>query len=159
SAYGKVLLLDRSGRHEIFTIGHRNPQGLLVDREHRIWETEHGPQGGDEINLLEKGRNYGYPLVTYGTEYGRYFWPLAPWAHDHGEYTEPVQAFVPSIAISNLIQVDSDLFSEWKGDLLVGSLNTQSVYRVRVRGDRIIYIEQIPVGVRVRDLAEGSDGR
>ena len=98
--FGKVLLLDRSGSFEIFTMGHRNPQGLLVDADQRIWLTEHGPQSGDELNLLQRGHNYGWPLATYGTEYGRYYWPIAPGAHDHGEFTEPIQAFVPAVGIS-----------------------------------------------------------
>jgi cytochrome c2 len=159
SAYGKVMLLGRSGGHEVFTTGHRNPQGLLVTPEGRIWVTEHGPQGGDEINLLERGRNYGWPLATYGTEYGRYYWPSAPGQHDHGAFAEPVHAFVPSIAISNLIRVESNAFPEWKHDLLIGSLNTATLYRARVRDDRVVYVEPIPVRLRIRDLAEGADGR
>jgi len=159
ASYGKVLLLGQAGEHEVFTVGHRNPQGILVDKQQHIWLTEHGPQGGDEINLLEKGRNYGYPTVTYGTAYGSYFWPLAPEAHDHGAFTEPVHAFVPSIGISNLIRIDSHRFSEWKGDLLVASLIRKSLMRVRLRDERVIYVEPILVGFRIRDLAEGADGR
>jgi cytochrome c2 len=160
NSYGKVLLLDRSGRHEVFSRGHRNPQGLLVDREQRIWLTEHGPQGGDELNLLQKGRNYGWPYATYGTGYGRLFWPLAPGAHDHGEFAEPVHAFVPSIAISNLIRVQSRrVFPEWHDDLLIGSLRARTLFRARIRDDRVIYVEPIPLGFRIRDLAEGEDGR
>jgi cytochrome c2 len=159
SSYGKVLLLDKSGGHEVFTTGHRNAQGLLIAGDGRIWLTEHGPQGGDEINVLERGRNYGWPLATYGTEYGRTFWPLAPRQHDHGRFTEPVLAFVPSIAITSLIEVRSNVFPEWRHDLLIGSLNTVTLYRARVRDGRVLYVEPIPMGVRIRDLAEGADGR
>jgi cytochrome c2 len=158
TAYGKVHILDRSGQHEVFTIGHRNPQGLVVDREQRTWLTEHGPQGGDEINLLERGRNYGYPYSTYGTGYGRHYGPLAPSAHDHGEYTEPVHAFVPAIGISNLIRVASNLFSEWQNDLLVASLRGQSLYRVRLRDERAVYTERLRMGSRIRDITEAADG-
>jgi cytochrome c2 len=159
SSYGKVLLLDRNGgAQEPFTTGHRNGQGLLVIGT-RVWQTEHGPQGGDELNLLERGRNYGWPLATYGTEYGRQFWPLAPRQHDHGEFAEPVHVFVPSIAVSNLIRVEADAFPEWRRDLLLGSLNTATLYRVRMRDDRVVYVEPIPMSVRIRDLAEGADGR
>ncbi len=158
TAYGKVHILDRSGQHEVFTIGHRNPQGLFVDRDQKIWLTEHGPQGGDEINLLQKGRNYGHPYFTYGTSYGRHYWPLAPTAHDHGDYTEPVHAFVPSIGISNLIRVASNLFPEWQNDLLVASLNGRSLYRVRLRDERAIYVEPLWIGSRIRDITEAPDG-
>jgi cytochrome c2 len=159
SPYGKVLLLDRSGGHEIFTLGHRNPQGLLVDSSERIWLTEHGPQGGDELNLLERGRNYGYPFAMYGTDYGSLVWSRAPGRHDHGTYAEPVQAFVPSIAIANLIRVESAAIPEWKGDLLIASLHQLSLYRARIRDDRVIYIEPIYLRTRIRDLAEMADGR
>lgn len=159
NAYGKVLLIDPAGGHEVFTVGHRNPQGLLVDQDQQIWSTEHGPQGGDEINRLERGRNYGWPFATYGTDYGRRYWPLSPGATDHGNFMEPVHAFVPSIGISNLIQVRSDLFPEWRGDLLVSSLRTQRLHRVRIRNGRVIYVEVLTVGREVRDLVEGPDGR
>ena len=157
--YGKVLLFDKSGQHEIFTMGHRNPQGLFIDGDQRIWLTEHGPKGGDELNLLKKGNNYGWPYATYGTAYGRYFWPFSPGAHNHGQFTEPSYAFVPSIGISNLIRVESPTFSEWKGDLLISSLGSMSLYRVRLRDERPIYAERIPIGFRIRDIAEGADGR
>ncbi len=159
SPYGKVLRIDRSGGHEVFTSGHRNPQGLLVDSEGRIWLTEHGAQGGDELNLLQRGNNYGHPFATYSTEYGSYVWPMAPNQHDHGAFTEPVHAFVPSIGISNVISIQSNAFQEWKQDLLVASLNGKSLYRVRLRDTHVIYVEPIFIGVRIRDLAEGADGR
>ena len=157
--YGKVLRVDRSGAKTIFTLGHRNPQGLLEDRDGRIWETEHGPQGGAELNLLVEGKNYGWPLATYGTDYGRLTWPLANGQHDHGRFTEPVYAFVPSIGISNLIQLGGKQFPAWKDDLLVGSLRMETLFRLRMRRDHLIYAEPIPLGSRIRDLKEGSDGR
>ena len=157
--YGKVLRVDRSGAKTIFTLGHRNPQGLLDDRDGRIWETEHGPQGGAELNLLVEGKNYGWPLATYGTDYGRLTWPLAIGQHDHGRFTEPVYAFVPSIGISNLIQLGGKQFPAWKDDLLVGSLRMETLFRLRMRRDHVIYAEPIPLGSRIRDLKEGSDGR
>jgi cytochrome c2 len=130
-----------------------------VDSTERIWLTEHGPQGGDELNLLERGRNYGYPFAMYGTDYGSFVWSRAPGGHDHGTYAEPVQAFVPSIAIANLIRVESAAIPEWKGDLLIASLHQLSLYRARIRDDRVIYIEPIYLRTRVRDLAEMADGR
>jgi cytochrome c2 len=157
--YGKVLALDMHGGAEVLTSGHRNPQGLLVDQSGQVWVTEHGPAGGDELNLLVAGRNYGWPLVTYGTEYSKRTWPLNPDGRDHGGFTEPVHAFVPAVAISNLIQVGGEQFPRWEGDLLIGSLRKESLYRVRVRENRVIYVESIFLGKRVRDLVEAPDGR
>lgn len=157
--YGKVLRLDRSGSRQIVSIGHRNPQGLTVARDGKIWLTEHGPQGGDELNLVVDGANYGWPLATYGTDYGSDVWPLAPEARDHGTFVEPSLAFVPSIAISNLIQIRNEQFPSWEGDLLLGSLRLKSLFRVRVRGERVVYVEPIEIGDEIRDLEEGADGR
>lgn len=160
SAYGKVLLLHPDGgAAEIFTSGHRNPQGLTVTSDERIWLTEHGPQGGDEVNLLERGRNYGWPLFTYGTDYGRQTWPLSPGLLNHGDFTEPAYVFVPSIAISSIIELRSALFPEWMGDLLIGSLRQRVLARARVRDGRVMYVETIGVGREIRDLAQGADGK
>ncbi len=158
SDYGKVLLLESGKDATIFSMGHRNPQGLFVDRKGRIWETEHGPQGGDELNLLARGRNYGWPFMTYGTEYGRTDWPLAR-ANDGRIFEYPVHAFTPSIAISNLIEVWPPLFAEWEGDLLVASLKAKSLFRIRLQGDRVAYVEPIGVGLRIRDIEQAKDGR
>ena len=159
SDYGKVLLLDMQGGAEVFTLGHRNPQGLLVDSSDRIWVTEHGPAGGDEINLLREGRNYGWPLVTYGADYNKRTWPLNPDGLDHAGFTEPAHAFVPSVAISNLIQVGAKQFPRWAGDFLIGSLRKETLYRVHIREGRVIFVEPLTVGKRIRDLVEAEDGR
>jgi cytochrome c2 len=158
-SHGKVWAIDPDGQATVFTMGHRNAQGLSVDDEGQVWLTEHGPQGGDELNLLQEGRNYGYPVATYGTDYGRYYWPFAAAARNHGTFEEPVFAFTPSIGISNVTRVEADLFSGWRDDLLIASLNRESLYRVRLRENRAIYVEPIFLGHRIRDLAEGVDGR
>ena len=158
--YGKVIEIDpASGGHRIFSTGHRNPQGLLVDAGGRVWATEHGPSGGDELNLLQDGNNYGWPYATYGADYGTQYWPLAPSAHNHGSFTEPTYAFVPSLAVASIIEVASPLLPRWQGDLLIGSLRTRSLLRVRLRGDRVVYVEPILISREVRDMAEGPDGR
>jgi cytochrome c2 len=157
--YGKVLQLDLSGGREIFSIGHRNPQGLTVDGDGRVWLSEHGPRGGDELNHVVKGGNYGWPFATYGVDYDLDYWPVGPRERNHGGYHAPAQAFVPSIATSNLIEVKGDEFPEWQGDLLLASLYTQSLFRIRRRGEQVIYVEPIQIGRRIRDLAQGSDGR
>lgn len=158
--YGKILMIDPlTGAATVVSKGHRNPQGLTVDRLGRIWSSEHGPQGGDEVNLIVPGGNYGWPEVTYGTNYGTRNWPLDPDGRDHDEFTEPAVAFVPSIATSALIDVRGAEFPRWDGDLLLASLRTQSLYRIRLRDDRVIYVEPTQIGVRIRDLAQTDDGR
>jgi cytochrome c2 len=157
--YGKILRLDLKGGREIYSIGHRNPQGLVVARDGRIWETEHGPQGGDEINLIVKGGNYGWPFATYGTQYGLDYWPLAPNSHDHGKYVEPAHVFVPSVGVSAMIEMSDRQFPRSAGDLYIVSLGGQATNRARVVGDRIIYVRSTSLDRRMRDVTEGSDGR
>lgn len=158
--YGKIVKVDpRSGAYSIFSIGHRNPQGLMVAADGRIWSSEHGPQGGDEINLIVEGGNYGWPLATYGTNYGATTWPLNPHGRDHGSYSEPAVAFVPGVAISALIEMQGTEFPGWSGDLLASSLRTEALFRVRLKGDRVIYVESFSLAQRIRDLTRTSDGR
>jgi cytochrome c2 len=140
-------------------MGHRNTQGLTVAPDGRVWSTEHGPQGGDEVNRIVPGGNYGWPLATYGVQYGQDSWPLAAGKRDHGEFIEPALAFVPSIGISNLIAVSGTAFPAWTGDLLVSSLRDASLHRLRTRDDRILYDERIHIGPRIRDIKQGKDGR
>lgn len=155
--YGKVLMISRDGTYEVLSRGHRNPQGLMIDSAGRFWSTEHGPQGGDELNLLRRGANYGWPLMTYGTPYGALS-KSRPEPGPDADLEAPVHAFVPSIGVSNLIQVRGPEFAPWSGDLLVGSLRAAALYRVHLEGTTAVYRETIPVGVRVRDLAESTDG-
>lgn len=163
SDYGKVIEIDmKTGAHEPFTIGNRNPEGLLVAGD-SIWSTEHGPQGGDELNLLRRGADYGWPFVTYGTEYGKKTLVLAHTPPgDHTGYTQPVFAWLPSIGVSSLIRVTSPLFPQWKNDLLIGSLsglgNGYALFRVRLVNGRPVTVERIPTGIRVRDIIELPDG-
>jgi cytochrome c2 len=159
SHYGKTIIVRLDGRHELYSIGHRNPQGILVAADGRIWSTEHGPQGGDELNLIRPGANYGWPEVTYGTEYGFEDWSLNPGRFDHAAFVEPVQAFVPSIAVSSLIELGGTQFPRWQGDLLLGTIARRAIFRLRIREGRVIYTEPITLGVRVRDLAQARDGR
>lgn len=160
ASYGKSILIHITARRsEIFTSGMRNPQGMYIDPKGNIWETEHGPQGGDELNLLKQGLNYGWPIVTYGTDYGTFAWPLNPKQGDHVGFEAPFFSWVPSLGVSNLIGVEGDLFPVWKGDLLVSSLNSRRIFRLRLRNDRVVYEEPIEIGMRIRDITEGSDGR
>jgi aldose sugar dehydrogenase len=161
AAYGKTIRIDvATGEAATFTLGHRNPQGLYVTREGQVWLTEHAAQGGDELNLLESGTNYGWPNVTYGTDYGSMIWPVSKAQGRHPGYPEPRFAWLPSIGVTQVIRMESDsTFPIWKGNLLVGSLSTRALYRLVTDGDRIVLSEPIPFGKRVRDLLELKDGR
>lgn len=157
--YGKIIRLSHDGQtHLVISSGHRNPQGLTLTADGLLWSTEHGPQGGDELNLIQPGRNYGWPLVTYGTNYGATTWPLNLDGHDHGRFEEPATAFVPSVATSALIEVGGDEFPQWRSDLLIGSLRAMGLYRARLVGTRVAYVEAIPVGERIRDLVLTPQG-
>lgn len=157
--YGKVLRLDLAGGTEIVSMGHRNPQGLLVARDGTIWSTEHGPIGGDELNLIREGANYGWPLATYGANSEPRTREGPQGVRDHGSFEEPRYAWVPSIGISNLIELRGEEFPAWEGDFLVASLNGQSLYRVRMRNGAPVYTERIPVVGRLRDILQDEQGR
>lgn len=159
TSYGKVLSLDlRTGESSVVSVGHRNPQGLYIDPEGRIWSTEHGPEGGDELNLINSGENYGWPYVTNGTQYGMYTWPPSDTSGAHVGYRRPIHAWIPSIAVSELTGVEGDLFSKWEGDLLIASLKKNTLYRTRVHEGRVLYIEPIELEHRLRDIVEMDDG-
>ena len=167
---GKLLRIEiRTGAAETLTRGHRNPQGLARDAAGDLWATEHGPRGGDELNLLEPGRHYGYPQVSYGLPYWE--WPAREDGSGgrHDGFTRPVFAWVPSPGISALVVNDRRAFPLWDDDLLIVSLSGtsyiegipggHSIFRVRRRGRVIQYVERILVGDRIRDLTFLPDGR
>ena len=157
--YGKIVEIDpRSGEYRQLSIGHRNPQGVAVDDNGKIWTMEHGPQGGDELNLIEPGENHGYPLAVYGTDYGSKIWPFAKVQNSHDGFDEPFFTFLPSIGASNLIQVKG-FIDEWEDDLIVASMRRNTLYRLRIREDRVLYSEPIAVGVRIRDLDQLENGK
>ena len=157
---GKLVRIElASGRAEILASGFRNPQGFVRDADGHLWQTEHGPQGGDELNLLKPNLNYGWPHVTLGNRYGSRIWPYSAIPGRHDGFEKPIFAWIPSIAVSNLIISESQLFPQWQGDLLIASLISQSLYRVRLHEGRVMYVEQIEIGTRVRDIAQMSDGR
>lgn len=162
-AYGKIIEIDPTDwSSKVFSTGHRNPQGLLVDGD-QIWSTEHGPAGGDELNLVVEGKDYGWPESSYGVDYGKKTRAEGgvPGVHSTGE--QPTYAWVPSIGVSRLLRLKGKGFSSWRGDLLVGSLsgrgNGLAIHRVRFHNGLIKTVERIPIGKRVRDLIELGDGR
>lgn len=152
---GKVHLIDpETGQNEIFAWGMRNPQGLVITGDGAIYSTEHGPYGGDEINLVEQGVDYGWPAVTLGMGYGfpRRDWPNSQAQGRHDGFQSPVFAFVPSVAASAIVSLENTRFDDWEGDLLMGSLESETLYRLRRSGTEIIYSEPIPIGERIRDI-------
>lgn len=159
--YGKTVRIDiETGKGTIISMGHRNPQGLYVDQAGTIWETEHGPRGGDELNIISQGSNYGWPFVTYGTHMLSHSWPLSARQGEHDGFEPPVWTWVPSTAISNLIRVRGNLFDRWAGDLLIGSYK-KTLWRVRFREGRAMYAEPIELrdkNARIRDILEDTDG-
>lgn len=160
SHFGRLLRIElASGEVETVAIGFRNPQGFARDEEGNLWQTEHGPQGGDELNLLRPGANYGWPYATHGIQYGNKVWPYSAVQGRHDGYEKPVYAWIPAIGISNLIVSDSRHFPLWQDDLLISSLITQSLYRVRLDQGRVIYVEKIEIGARMRDITQMADGR
>ena len=133
-------------------------QGITVARDGRIWAVEHGPRGGDELNRIVDGGDYGWPDATLGTSYDLSPWPFASDYGRHQAFTPPVFAWVPSVAPSTLVVIDG-FDPSWDGDLLVGSLREQSLYRVRLDGDVVTYVEQIWYGKRIRAVLQHTDGR
>ena len=159
SHMGKLVRVAiATGEAEILSFGLRNSQGLARDEDGNLWATDHGPQGGDELNLLEAGANYGWPLVSYGVGYGGY--PIQGEAEGgHEEFAKPRFAWIFQTAISALVVNDERAFPLWKDDLLAGSLSGESLLRIRRDGTDVQYVERIKVGYRIRDLALMPDGR
>lgn len=141
----------------IWALGVRNPQGLAIDpRDGGLWETEHGPRGGDELNRIERGRNYGWPTVTHGMNYDGT--PIAERSEAPG-MESPVVDWTPSIAVSQIEFYSGGTFSRWRNDLLVGSLATQLFLRLRVQDGRVVHREEIFRNHgRIRDIKTGPDG-
>ncbi|MGD8175789.1 PQQ-dependent sugar dehydrogenase [Marinimicrobium sp. ARAG 43.8] len=144
---------------EIWSYGHRNVQGAALHPETReLWTGEHGPQGGDEINITRADHNYGWPIITYGEQYG---------GGEIGEGTEkegmeqPVHYWDPSIANAGMIFYTGDQFPQWKGNLLVTALKFQLVSRLELEGEKVVHEERLfadSIGKRLRDIEQGPDG-
>jgi len=142
---------------EIWSYGHRNPQGLVMHPTNgTIWAHEHGPQGGDELNIVEKGKNYGWPLITYGIDYDN---SIISDKTEAPGMEQPVIYWKPSIAPCGMTFVTSNKFKDWNGDLLVGSLKFQNLEHLVVNNNKVVKKEIIfdKIG-RVRDVKQGPDG-
>lgn len=151
--------VGRAGaRPEIFTWGHRNPQGLALHPETgRLWLSEHGPRGGDELNLLKAGANYGWPLATHGVDYSGAV--ISPNKSLPG-MEDPVRAWVPSISPSGLAFYTGDRFPGWKGSLFTGALSANALFRIELDGERHVGEERLLVDrlPYIRDVRQGPDG-
>ncbi len=148
---------EPNAKKAIFSYGHRNPQGMARHPDTgQIWVHEHGPRGGDEINVIAEGKNYGWPRITYGINYS---------GTSITEHTakpgmeQPFYYWVPSIAPSGMTFVTSDLYPDWKGNLLVGSLVFQYLERCVIENDQVVYREKLLPDIgRVRNVRQGPDG-
>ncbi len=152
--------VDRDGaRPEIWTYGHRNPQGLVVDgRTGLVYLHEHGPRGGDELNVLEPGLNYGWPVTTFGLDYSGA--KISPFTERPG-MRQPLVHWTPSIAPAGMAWYGGAVFPEWQGDLFVAALVEKSVRRIELRDGRVTSQEVLfeDLGERIRDVRAGPDGR
>lgn len=151
--------IGRAGaRPEIWSYGHRNPQGAAVGPDGRLWLHEHGPQGGDEINLPVAGRNYGWPVVTFGEQYGG--GPIGEGITAKPGMDPPLYHWTPSIAPSGMAFLTSDRYgAAWRGNLFVGSLKFSQLVRLELAGARVVREHRLDgVGERVRDVRLGPDG-
>lgn len=169
--HGKIVRINKDGTvpvdnpfasragalPEIWSYGHRNAQGAALAPDGSLWMHEHGPQGGDEINLPRPGRNYGWPVVTYGENYGG--GKIGEGLTQKAGMEQPLHHWTPSIAPSGMAFLTSDRYgAAWKGNLFVGSLKFQYLDRIELSGGKVVREHKIEVGERVRDVRQGPDG-
>jgi glucose/arabinose dehydrogenase len=146
-------------RAEIYTYGNRNVQGAARHPQTgEVWTHEHGPQGGDEVNIIRAGTNYGWPVITYGANYGTGT-KIGEGTHKEG-MAQPIHYWVPSIAPSGMAFYTGERFPAWRGDLFVGALKDQMLVRLEIEGERVTQEERMLKGVlgRIRDVRDGPDG-
>jgi Glucose/sorbosone dehydrogenases len=147
----------KGAKTAIYSYGHRNPQGLTLHPETgELWEHEHGPRGGDEINIIQKGKNYGWPVITYGINYSGT--KITDETSKPG-MEQPIYQWTPSIAPSGMTFVSSNRYPKWKGNLLVGSLSFQYLERLEIQNNKVVYREKLLDGMgRVRNVRQAPDG-
>jgi glucose/arabinose dehydrogenase len=146
-----------NAKQAIYSYGHRNQQGMAIHPDTRqIWTNEHGPQGGDEINIISKGKNYGWPVITYGINYDN---TIITEKKNMEGMEQPLYYYIPSIAPSGMAFINSDTYPGWKGSLLIGSLRFQYLERLEIKNNKVTYREKlIPDMGRVRNVKMGPDG-
>jgi glucose/arabinose dehydrogenase len=147
----------RDASPEIWSFGHRNSQGATLAPDGTLWMHEHGPQGGDEINLPQAGRNYGWPVITYGENYGG--GRIGDGITAKAGMEQPLHYWVPSIAPSGMAFLTSDRYGpQMKGNLFVGSLKFGYLARLELASGKVVRQHNLPAGERVRDVRQGPDG-
>lgn len=173
SSLGKVLHLTPNGdavpngpfaktpnaKPEIYSYGHRNPDGLAIHPQTgELWETEFGPRGGDEVNLIKPGKNYGWPIITYGTEYSGL--KVGEGITQKAGMTQPVYYWNPSISPGTMAFYNSNVISEWKGNLFIGGLGGSHISRLVIKDNKVVGEERLleDKDERWRDMEEGKDG-
>jgi glucose/arabinose dehydrogenase len=143
-------------RPEIWSYGHRNPQGAAIHPETgKLWETEFGPMGGDELNIPQAGQNYGWPVVSWGSHYDGRAIPKPP---SHPEFADAIYHWNPVISPSGITFYTADAIPAWKGNLLIAALSGQAIVRLTLDGEKVVDEERIPMGARIRDVVQGPDG-
>jgi glucose/arabinose dehydrogenase len=166
---GKILRLNEDGSvpkdnpfadkggvtAQIWTLGHRNPLGIAFDLSGRLWEVEMGPAGGDEFNLIVRGANYGYPIVSNGDHYDGRPIPDHP---TRPEFKAPAVTWTPVISPSSLIIYSGDEFPQWQGNAFIGGLSSQALVRVEINGEQAREAERFDMGQRIRSVRQGPDG-
>jgi aldose sugar dehydrogenase len=162
---GKVVRMDRNGGGvSVVSTGHRNPQGAaVVPGTNDLWITEHGPQGGDELNRVTEGANYGWPIRSYGCNYGAPVGEACRISTDHNGYTEPKTYWAPtSTAPAGLAYYNGARFPEWQGNLFSGALSGATLWRIVLANNNVSSREEIAavksLGKRIRDVRQGPDG-
>lgn len=172
SHFGKIVRINRDGsvpkdnpfvgkagaRPEIWTYGNRNVQAATLDARGRVWEVEHGPQGGDELNLIEKGHDYGWPTISYGEEYSGK--PIGESLTQKDGMDQPVYYWDPVIGPSGMVFYSGKAIPEWKGNVLIGGLAVRSLVRLVMKGDKVVGEERLlkDRAERIRDVIEGPAG-
>lgn len=169
STMGKILRLNDDGSvpddnpfadkggvtAQIWSLGHRNPLGIAFDAQGRLWEQEMGPEGGDELNLIQKGGNYGYPEVSNGDHYGGR--PIPD--HDtRPEFIAPKITWTPVISPAGLMIYSGDQFADWKGNAFVGGLSARGLVRITLSGEEASEAARYGMGARIREVEQGPDG-
>ena len=172
SHFGKIVRINRDGsvpkdnpfvgkagaRPEIWSYGHRNVLSAALDGRGRLWDIEHGPKGGDELNLVKPAKDYGWPTITYGEEYSGK--PIGKSLTQAPGREQPVYYWDPVIAPSGMVIASGKMFPEWRGNILTGGLGVKSLVRLVLKNDKVVGEERLLTdrGERIRDVVEGPDG-
>jgi glucose/arabinose dehydrogenase len=172
SSLGKIIRITTNGQPapgnpaftqsgalpELFSMGHRNPQGLAIHPlTGNIWQSEHGPRGGDEINLVQGGKNYGWPTITYGLEYSGQ--PVLTGIQQQNGLEQPVYYWDPVVSPSGMTFYSGNRIAEWQNNLFIGSLSGMHIVRLVIQNDRVVGEERLLAseGQRFRDITQGTD--